>query len=78
MTVRAFMDRRDPTQIDLHNKIDPNTGIRYIGRAWSDLSGRWFCMADLGALCVVEIKLVGDPDPPAPLATSDPKEILRP
>ena len=73
MTVRAFMDRRDPT-IDLHNKIDPGTGIRYIGRAWSDLSGRWFCMADLGALCVVEIKLVGDP-----LATtSDPKEILRP
>jgi hypothetical protein len=73
MTVRAFIDKRDPTRVDLHNKIDPQTGVRYLGHAWRDVFGdRWFCMADVGALCVVEVKLVDDP------ATSDPKAMLIP
>ena len=76
MTVGAFQDRSDPLSIDLHNKVDPTNGVRYIGKAWCDLfTGRWLCLADVGALCVVEIKLVDDPAPPA---TSDPKEILLP
>lgn len=76
MTVRAFIDRSDKSKtIDLHNKIDPKTGVRYLGRAWCDLwTGKWFCMADVGALCVVEITLVDDPGPPP----SDPQEIIVP
>ena len=62
MTVHAFLDRRDPTRVDLHNKIDPKTGVRYIGHAWCDvLTGRWLCLADVGALCVVEIQVVDLP-----------------
>lgn len=61
MTVWATFDRSNPLEIDLHNKIDPKTGIRYLGHAWCDLwTGRWLCMADNGALCIVEAKLVVD------------------
>lgn len=75
MTVRSFIDRRDPRRIDLHNKIYPKTGVRYLGQAWLRDDGRWLCLADVGALCVVEIQLVIDEEA-AP--TSDPKEILLP
>ncbi len=72
MTVRTYTDPKDPTSIDLHNKIDLATGLRYLGRVWRDLAtGRWLCLADVGALCVVEVRLVigGEAnDPP----TSDP------
>jgi len=68
VTVRAFIESKDPTRIDLNNKIDPKTGVRYLGHAW-------FCMADVGALCVVEVKLVDDPEATPP---SDSKESLRP
>ena len=77
MTVRAFIENKDPTRIDLHNKIDQKTGVRYLGHAWRDRwSGRWLCMADVGALCIVEVQLVDDPEPPPP--PSDPKESLHP
>jgi hypothetical protein len=77
VTVRAFIDRRDPTRIDVNNKIDPKTGVRYLGQAWCDvLTGRWLCLADVvGALCLVEVRLVIDGEAPA---TSDPKEIVLP
>ena len=75
MTVCSFIDRRDPTRIDLHNKIDPKTGVRYLGQAWLRADGRWLCLSDGGALCVVEIQLVIDGETPP---TSDPKEILLP
>jgi len=76
VTVRAFIESKDPTRIDLNNKIDPKTGVRYLGHAWFDLwTGKWFCMADVGALCVVEVKLVDDPEATPP---SDSKESLRP
>lgn len=60
MIVRVFMEGRHATRIDLHNKIDPKTGVRYLGHAWCDLwTGMWRCMADVnGALCVVEIESV--------------------
>ena len=59
MTVHAFADRGDPTRIDLHNKIDPETGVRYLGSAWCDVAtGRWLCLADVGSLCVVEVRLI--------------------
>jgi hypothetical protein len=75
MTVQAFRDKNDPLRIDLHNKIDPKTGVRYLGHAWCDLwTGRWLCLADVGALCVVEVTLVDLPAPPP----SDPKETLPP
>lgn len=74
MTVHAFMDLGDPLRIDLDNKIDPTNGVRYIGHAWFDLvSGRWLCLADVGALCVVEVRLVDGASP-----TSDPKETMLP
>jgi hypothetical protein len=61
VTVRAFIDRDNPLRIDLHNKIDPKTGVRYIGSAWRDAaSGRWLCLADVGALCVVEARIIVD------------------
>ena len=76
MTVRAFIENKDPTRIDLHNKIDPKTGVRYLGHAWCDRwTGRWLCMADVGALCVVEVQLVDDPEPPP---SSDLKENMHP
>jgi len=72
MTVRAFTDPRDPTRIDLHDKIDPTTGVRYLGHAWREPhTGRWLCLADVGALCVVEVQLV-DLDVP----TSDPEGTI--
>lgn len=53
MTVRAFSNRLDPTRIDLDNKIDPRTGIRYLGQAWRDpTTDGWLCLADVGAMCV--------------------------
>jgi hypothetical protein len=73
MTVRAFMDSADPLRIDLNNKIDPKNGVRYLGSAWFDLvTGRWMCLADVGALCVVEVRLIvsGEGIP----STSDPEQ----
>ena len=59
MTVRAFMDPKDPTRIDVNHKIDPKTGVRYLGSAWCDVAtGRWLCLADVGALCLVEVRLI--------------------
>jgi hypothetical protein len=59
VTVRAFVNPTDPTTIDLHNKIDPRHAVRYLGRAWRDVAtGRWLCLADVGALCVVEVRLI--------------------
>ena len=95
MTVRAFIDRRDPTRIDLHNKIDPKTGVRYLGHAWRDAAtGRWLCLAAIGALCIVEVRLIinGDGEHASGLdagqhelriiddetSTSDPKRTLEP
>ena len=73
MTVHAFADRGDPTRIDLHNKIDPKAGIRYLGRAWCDVAtGRWLCLADVGALCVVEIRLVVDGEAATPIGDVTP------
>jgi hypothetical protein len=73
VTVRAFMEANDPTRIDLHNKIDLKTGVRYLGRAWCDVAtGRWLCLADVGALCVVEVRLIVSGEASTP-PTSDPK-----
>lgn len=75
MTVRAFMDRADPTRIDLDNKIDRETGVRYLGRAWCDVAtGKWLCLADCGALCVEEVKLVDTTQ----AETSDPEATIVP
>lgn len=75
MTVRAFVEGMNPARIDLDGKIDPKTGVRYLGRAWrNNATGRWLCLADVGALCVVEVRLVIDGgaenplDPDAPSA----------
>lgn len=73
MTVRAVHDRNDPTRIHLHNKIDPKTGVRYLGHAWCDLTtGRWLCLADVGALCVVEVRLVVDGEVLTPIGDVTP------
>jgi hypothetical protein len=64
MTVRAYMTG-DPTRIDLSNKIDPESGLRYLGSAWRDPgTGQWLCMADAGALCVVEVWITLDGESP--------------
>ena len=72
MTVRVFVDPTNPTRIDLNNKIDPKNGVRYLGSAWRDPgTGRWLCLAAVGTLCVVEVRLVvsGEGVP----STSDPE-----
>ena len=39
-----------------------------LGHAWCDLStGRWLCLADVGALCVVEVRLVVDGEAATPV-----------
>lgn len=76
MTVRAFIENKDSTRIDLHNKIDPTTGVRYLGRAWCDLfTGRWLCLADVGALCVVEVRLVVDGKASSPAGVTAPMGV---
>ena len=78
MTVRAFADRGDPTRIDLHNKIDPKTGVRYLGSAWCDVAtGRWLCLADVGSLCVVEVRLIVSGEGEAAPASEDGTPELR-
>ena len=73
MTVRAYMDRKDLTRIDVNNKIDPKTGVRYLGYAWCDVAtGRWLCLADVGALCVVEVRLVVDGEATTPIGDVTP------
>lgn len=75
MTVWTTIDRAKPMEVDLHNKIDPKTGIRYLGHAWCDLwTGRWLCMADNGALCIVEVKLVVDGDAGTPIGVRPPSD----
>lgn len=73
MTVRAFIENADPTRIDLDNKIDPKTGVRYLGQAWQDVAtGRWLCLADVGALCIVEVRLIVDGNALTPIGDVTP------
>ncbi len=44
-------------EVDLEGYVDKR-GIRYLGKARKQSSGKWICLADVaGALCLVEISI---------------------
>lgn len=47
----------EPTQVDVDGRVDPKTGIQYIGSA-TLVDGKWRCLANVnGALCIVEVNI---------------------
>lgn len=54
--IEVFADA-NATEIDMDDKFDESTGIRYIGVARKQFDGTWRCAAVVGvrSLCIVQV-----------------------